>query len=328
MTFPAYQPTPHLWREILRKNFTQLDAIADFLELTPPQRLQLVRTRFSLNLPLRLAQKMAKGTLEDPLVRQFLPLAEELQLTDEFMVDPVGDVQCRREGKLLQKYEGRVLLVCTSACAMHCRFCFRQNFDYEVAHKLFNAEVEYIKKDPSIREVILSGGDPLSLSDELLADLLARLAEIPHVTRLRFHTRFQVGIPERIDQHFLKALAAFSRQLIFVLHVNHPVELDEDVIGSIRRLRAAGCILLHQGVLLKGVNDDLETLKKLCETLCDCGVMPYYLHQLDRVQGAAHFEVSEERGRELIQLLTSLLPGYAVPKYVREIAGKPSKILL
>jgi len=328
MACPLYKIEVSSWRLILRKNFTQLTALADFLELSATQREQLTLSSFSLNVPLRLAQKMAKGTLDDPLVRQFLPLKEEQIQDPHFVTDPVGDELCRKGPKLLHKYEGRVLLVCTSACAMHCRYCFRQNFSYEVSNKLFATELDLIREDPSIHEVILSGGDPLSLSDELLGDLLSQLASIPHVTRVRFHTRFQIGIPERIDESFLDILSKFPRQLIFVFHINHPNELDGEVIASIKALQRYGCMTLNQSVLLKGVNDDVQTLKSLCEALVDQGVLPYYLHQLDRVQGTAHFEVDEEAGRELIREVTKCLSGYAVPKYVREISGEPHKTTL
>jgi EF-P beta-lysylation protein EpmB len=325
MTLPRHKPEPSIWRTILRKNFTNLDAISDFLQLSQDERQKLAASHFTLNVPMRLACKMTKQTLDDPIARQFLPLIEEKNKDSHFVSDPVGDELCRKEPKLLHKYEGRVLIVCTSACAMHCRYCFRQNFSYDVSNKSFTAEITLIKNDSSIHEVILSGGDPLSLSDDLLGDLLEQLATIPHVRRVRFHTRFQIGIPERIDEGFLKTLARFPRQIIFVFQINHPKELDADVIASIKALQHQGCMTLNQAVLLKDVNDDVETLKELFETLVDQGVLPYYLHQLDRVQGTAHYEVSEDRGRELIHQLTKLLPGYAVPKYVREIAGEPNK---
>ncbi len=320
--------TCHTWRQVLRKNFTRLSDIADFLELNESQRNCLAPSHFAMNVPFRLAQKMAKGTLDDPLARQFLPFKEEGIRNPAFVSDPVGDQLCRKSPKLLHKYEGRVLLVCTSACAMHCRYCFRQNFDYDVSDKLFAAELQVIKNDPSIHEVILSGGDPLSLSDDLLEYLLKEINEMPHINRLRFHTRFPVGIPERIDEGFLAVLSKFKKQIIFVLHVNHVNELDQEVIASIKLLQRAGCLTLNQSVLLKDVNDDPQTLIALCETLSDHGILPYYLHQLDRVQGTAHYEVSEDKGLALIAEISKFLPGYAVPKYVREIAGLPNKHLL
>lgn len=320
---------PPKWRQILRTNFTQWEKLADYLELNEIQRNSILpKSRFPLNLPLRLAQKIPKGTLDDPILRQFLPTNQENQTVTSFVKDPVGDSICRREPKLLHKYEGRVLLVCTSACAMHCRYCFRQNFDYDVDDNTFAKELDVISKDKSIHEVILSGGDPLSLSDRTLRKLLEELAKMSHITRIRFHTRFPIGIPERIDEDFLSLLKNIPCQVLFIIHANHPRELDEEIITALKLIQKLGIMVLSQAVLLRGVNDDVSTLKSLCETLVDNGILPYYLHQLDRVEGAAHFEVPEERGHFLIKEIAKQLPGYAVPKYVREVSGEPSKKVL
>lgn len=328
MVLAQINPLP-AWKMALRSNFTRLDALANFLELSLDQRSQLLRhPPFSLNVPLRLAKKMKKGTLDDPLLRQFVPLTDELNRHPLFKADPIEDESFRCQKKLLHKYEGRALILCTSACAMHCRYCFRQNFSYEVEQKGFTDEIEAIRLDSSIHEVILSGGDPLSLSDEILDDLLQRLAAIPHVKRVRFHTRFPIGIPERIDQSFLNIIQDYPKQLYFVLHINHPNELDAELFQYLTQLRLAGCVLLNQAVLLKDVNDRVNIQMQLCEELIDQGVIPYYLHQLDRVQGATHFEVSEEEGRALMTELAKRLPGYGVPKYVREVAGEPNKTQL
>lgn len=317
------------WRLILRKNFTRVEALADYLELTALQRSQLlVKPDFILNVPLRLAQKMAKGTLDDPLVKQFLPTRQEQASHPLFVLDPVKDETFRREPKLLHKYQGRALLLCTSACAMHCRYCFRQNFSYDREDKTFLAELKAIREDDSIHEVILSGGDPLSLSDELLESLFLQLEEMDHVKRIRFHTRFPIGIPERIDESFLRLISASSKQFFFVIHCNHPRELDEDIFEHLRALQQLSCVLLNQAVLLKGINDTVSVQEELCELLVNRGIMPYYLHQLDRVQGTAHFEVEEAQGIQLIQDLTKRLSGYAIPRYVREIAGQPNKTSL
>lgn len=324
--FVLKQEQPAEWRLLLRKNFTHWDKLADFLELDFSQRAQIIqKSHFPLNLPLRLAEKVQKGTLNDPILKQFLPTVSEAEKAPGFVVDPVGDASCRQAPKLLHKYEGRVLLVTTSACAMHCRYCFRQNFEYETGERLFIKELELIANDPSIHEVILSGGDPLSLSDQVLDHLLQGICAISHVKRIRFHTRFPVGIPERIDEGLLEVFQRCPLQIWFVLHVNHPQELDNMLFLRIKSLQKLGIVVLNQSVLLKDVNDDEETLVELCETLANHGVLPYYLHQLDRVQGASHFEVSEERGMQLVDALTKRLSGYAVPKYVRETAGEPSK---
>lgn len=281
--------------------------------------------RFPLNLPIRLAQKIVKGTLDDPILRQFVPTVAEADEHPGFGCNPVGDVQSRKTSKLLKKYEGRALLICTSACAMHCRYCFRQHFSYDIADKLFKDELDVIRKDSTIHEVILSGGDPLSLSDRVLGELIKELAAFSHIRRIRFHSRFLVGIPERIDEAFLSIFDDIKQSLWFVIHANHPRELDEEVLEACARLRRRGFVMLNQAVLLRGVNDDVETLTALCETLADNGVLPYYLHQLDRAQGTGHFEVSENEGRQLVLGVQERLSGYAVPKYVREITGEPSK---
>lgn len=319
---------PALWRMILRKNFTRIDSFADFLELSVSQRAQLnLKSHFPLQVPFRLAQKMAKGTLDDPLVRQFLPTLEELEDHPGYVIDPVCDASFQQGGKLLQKYEGRVLLVCTSACAMHCRYCFRQNYDYE-SSKSFEEELSQIEQDLSIHEVILSGGDPLSLSDETLEQMLGRLAKFPHIRRIRFHTRFPIGIPERIDDSFLNLISSIPQQVYFVIHCNHPHELDQEILERLKLLQKIGCVILNQAVLLKGVNDHPSVLHQLAEQLSNHGILFYYLHQLDRVKGSAHFEVIDSKGKDLINMITKSLPGYAVPKFVREVAGEPNKTLL
>lgn len=328
MALLIHRSSLHLtWRKIFQQNFRDFGSLADFLQLTPSQRLEvLTDPNFPFNVPLRLAQKMEKGSLADPLVRQFIPLKSEVISTGGFIADPIGDCASKKSPKLLHKYKGRALLVCTGACAMHCRYCFRQHFDYEQEDKTFEEEINLIKLDSSIQEVILSGRDPLSLSDRILESLLEKLSAIPHIQRIRFHTRFIIGIPERVDEAFLSLLKAIPKQIIFVTHINHPREMDADVLQSIKNLKEIGIVLLNQSVLLKGVNDTFETLLELSEQLVNCGIMPYYLHQLDKVAGSAHFEVSEEIGKKLIQELNKSLPGYAVPKYVREVAGEPSKI--
>lgn len=314
------------WRQIQRQNFTNWEKLADFLELNESQKKEIFqKPRFILNLPMRLAQKIQKGTLDDPILKQFLPTQSEQTQASGFFSDPVQDITFRKGAKLLHKYEGRVLLVTTGACAMHCRYCFRQNFDYDVEDKTFHEELKAIEDDASIKEVILSGGDPLSLSNRQLQALLFQLKEISHVKRIRFHSRFPIGIPERIDDQFLEILEQLPQQVWFIIHCNHPNELDADVIFHLKKLQKIGVTLLNQSVLLKGVNDNFETLKKLCEGLADQGILPYYLHQLDRIQGAAHFEVSKEKGIELIEGLRKCLSGYAVPNYVQEIPGELSK---
>lgn len=317
-----------MWQSILKSNITTVDRLISFLELSELDKKKILRRpRFGINIPLRIARKMEKGTLNDPLVKQFVSLVEEEDEVPQFVDNPVGDCEAVAAPKLLHKYCGRSLILTTSACAMHCRFCFRKEFDYAVEAG-FEEELEKIGADPSVSEVILSGGDPLSLSDRKLGELLGRLNAMPHVERVRFHTRFIVGIPERVDAELLEALRRFEKTKVFVFHINHPRELDGDVLSAIDRLKEGKPVLFSQSVLLRGVNDSVDVLKCLFLKLIDCGVVPYYLHQLDRVRGAAHFEVPLEEGEQLIEEIRKVLPGYAIPSYVQEIAKMPYKMVI
>lgn len=317
------------WRQIQRQNFTCWKKLTAFLELDPVHLPEVLKeTHFPLNLPLRLAKKIQKNSWNDPILQQFIPQQKEKKSARGFMADAVGDVPAQKTSKLLQKYEGRALLLCSKACAMNCRFCFRQKYEYETEIKNFDIEIELIRQDPTLREIILSGGDPLSLSNETLSTLIESLDEIPHLTRLRFHTRFPIGIPERINEKFLSLLKKTRLQVYFIIHTNHASELDEEVLASMKKMQKLGIPVMSQTVLLKGVNDQVDVLKELFQKLVDHGITPYYLHQLDRVEGTAHFEVSVEDGQQLITELSSKLSGYAVPKYVREEAGKLSKTVL
>jgi lysine 2,3-aminomutase len=318
-----------LWQSILQTNFTSWFELSNYLELDANQQKSILqKPGFSLNLPRRLAQKIPKKTLNDPILRQFLPIVDEERISESFVNDAVGDLSAQCTPRLLQKYAGRALLVASSACAMHCRFFFRRNYTYDSGDKQFLEEIELIAQDSTLEELILSGGDPLSLSNSRLRELFSRLKDVPHLKRMRFHTRFPIGIPERIDAEFLAILAELPWQIWFVVHCNHLSEMDAEVFKALHQIQRLGIPVLNQAVLLKGVNDREEVLKELFGTLADCGIFAYYLHQLDRVSGAEHFEVSEERGHELMRYLEKTLPGYAVPKYVREVAGEPSKTAL
>lgn len=316
-----------LWRQLLKTNFVQWKKLANYLELSEEQCALIdSNANFPLNLPLRIAEKICKGTLHDPLLMQFLPSLHEKKSPLQFLEDPTCDTAHQRTSKLLQKYNGRALLICTSACAMHCRYCFRQNYPYETSQgHTFEKELKEIAADSSLTEIILSGGDPLSLSNEVLHNLLKQFSEISHIQRVRFHTRFPIGIPERIDADFLKMLEMSHKQIWFVIHANHPAEFDEDIWAALKEIRKLAIPVMSQTVLLQGVNDNVDTLKKLFEDLVDHGVVPYYLHQLDQVKGAAHFDVMPAKGRWLIQEVRKQLSGYAVPLYVQEISGQFNK---
>jgi EF-P beta-lysylation protein EpmB len=317
------------WRQIQRQNFTSWEKLISFLELDRVHELDILKApHFPLNLPFRLAQKIQKNYMSDPILKQFLPLQKELETPLGFTNDPVGDSPARKAGKLLHKYQGRALLLCTSSCAMNCRFCFRQNFDYETEIKNFDQELAWIGNDSSLSEIILSGGDPLSLSNTTLEELTEKLGAIPHLKRLRFHTRFPIGIPERIDEGFLQILRETRLQIFFVVHINHVRELDSDIYSALKKVQKLGIPVLTSTVLLRGVNDQTSILKELFETLANHGILPYYLNQLDRVMGTAHFEVPETEGKELLAQVARSLSGYAVPKYVKEEIGRPSKMVI
>lgn len=321
--------TVPLWREIQRQNFTKVRDLAHFLQLSESQIQELDETpAFVLNVPQRLAKKMQKGTLDDPLFKQFVPLKKERLEAPGYLLDPVADMQAKRQAKLLHKYEGRALVITTSACAMHCRYCFRKNFPYETKTQTFEKELEILENDTTIQEVLLSGGDPLSLSDLSLEALLTSLSRIRHVKRVRFHTRFIMGIPERITDGFLALLQDYPKQIWFVIHANAACEFDADIWQALKKIQKLGIPVLCQSVLLKGVNDHPDALVELSSVLIDHGITPYYLHQLDPVQGSQHFEVSENEGLKIIAEAQKKLPGYGVPKYVREDAGEPSKTIL
>lgn len=275
--------------------------------------------------------RIQPGNPHDPLLRQILPVAEELHTFPGDSADPVGDTAATLRPGLLQKYRSRVLMVTTGACAVHCRYCFRRHFPYSESPRGVEAwepALGEIQANSTVDEVILSGGDPLTLVDGQLAELASRLAQIPHLRRLRLHTRLPIMIPERVNDELLAWLTGTRLQPIVVVHANHPAEIDASVGEGLTRLAEAGILLLNQAVLLRGVNDSVEVLAQLSERLLDHRVIPYYLHQLDRVRGAGHFEVPIERGRELIDQLRIQLPGYAVPRYVQEVAGAPNKIVL
>jgi len=286
--------------------------------------------QFSLRVPAAWLSRIEAGKLDDPLLRQILPSAEELQQSTDFSTDPVGDSNARPCPGLLHKYQGRVLLIASGTCAIHCRYCFRRHYPYADDNLLTQlpTALKYIQADPSIHEVILSGGDPLSLSNARLTSLIQQIQSIPHVKRLRIHSRTPIALPERIDDGFIKLLNNIKLQIVMVVHCNHSNELDDAVLEALGALRQTGLTLLNQSVLLKGVNDDVDSLAQLSEQLFLAGVLAYYLHQLDKVEGAQHFEVSDKDAIALHDALRQRLPGYLLPELVREQSGARSKIPL
>ncbi len=285
---------------------------------------------FALLVPRPYVARITPGNPADPLLLQVLPRLEEQAEVPGFRPDPL-DEAAMPHPSLLSKYRGRSLIVATGACGVHCRFCFRRHFPFDSAMRendSWGPSLERIAADTGLSEVILSGGDPLCLPDAALARLARRLADIPHLTRLRVHTRLPVAIPARVTDELLSWLRGTRLSPILVVHVNHPREIDRALATALSRLVDGGVPVLSQSVLLAGVNDEAEVLEGLFRRLVDLRVMPYYLHQLDRVAGAAHFEVPEPAGRELIAALRRRLPGYAVPRYVRETPGGACKDVL
>lgn len=328
----AARHTPRWQRQLAEAVRDPAELIA-LLELDPgllPAARAAAR-QFELRVPRPFLARMAPGDPHDPLLRQVLPLAEELQQVPGFGPDPVGDLHAMPAPGLLHKYHGRVLAIATGACAVHCRYCFRRAFPYaggQATGARWQRLLDYVDDHPEVDEVILSGGDPLSLADPRLQTLVRDIESIAHVKRLRLHTRLPVVIPARITDELVQLLAATRLQAVLVLHCNHGHELAPALTDGLARLRSVGVTLLNQAVLLRGVNDDVETLRKLSETLFDAAVLPYYLHLLDPVQGAAHFDVDESRAALLMNGLRAVLPGYLVPRLVREVPGADSKTML
>ena len=284
---------------------------------------------FPLRVPPGFASLIRKGDLDDPLLRQVLPLGEELQEQAGFVEDPVGDRAALSVPGVMEKYRGRTLLVTTGACAIHCRYCFRRHFPYAGNNSQGNWQLALDRlRETETAEVVLSGGDPLALSNTRLRCLLEGLSNLPCLKRIRFHSRFPIVLPERVDEGLLHLLRKQEKKLLMVVHCNHAQELGDGARLALGRLRDAGCLLFNQSVLLRGVNADAGVLAELCEALFDAGVLPYYLHRLDPVRGAAHFEVPDDEALRLHLRLLELIPGYMAPRLVTEIAGAGSKIPL
>ena len=283
---------------------------------------------FALRVPRGFIARMRRGDRDDPLLRQVLPLVDELRTVPGFDLDAVGDGAAKAARGVIHKYNGRALLVATGSCAINCRYCFRRHFPYAeetAAAGGWADAVATIAADPGITEVILSGGDPLSLATRKLQDLTDLLREVPHVQRLRIHSRLPVVLPERVDEELQAWLRGLPWPVAIVVHANHANEFDATVDAAMAALRGTGASLLNQAVLLAGVNDSVDALAGLCERGFEAGGLPYYLHQLDRVAGTAHFEVDDDRARALHAALVARLPGYLVPRLVREVAGDAAK---
>ncbi len=323
---PEHRPE---WQSLLARAVKSTDELLRLLEIDPVRlKIQPLANDFPLRVPRGFVKRMARGAIHDPLLRQVLPVSEETQQIKGFCHDPLAEIAAMPSPGLLHKYRGRALLTVTGACAVHCRYCFRRHFPYSDANPAtehLEQSIRYLAQHPDIGEIILSGGDPLSLTDNRLQALCERLSALPQLHTLRIHTRLPVVLPERVDAGLLDWISAQQMKIVMVLHCNHANEIDAEVRAAMQRLAQARVTLLNQSVLLRGVNDSVEALVRLSETLFAAGILPYYLHMLDRVQGAAHFAVSAARAGELIARVRASLPGYLVPGLVQEIPGAHSK---
>ena len=321
---------PVRWQQALRAAVRDPRELLDLLGLDrlAPRLSDEAMVQFPLRVPRGFVARMRRGDPRDPLLRQVLPLDDEMRPMPGFGLDAVGDGAAKTAPGVIQKYRGRALLVATGSCAIHCRYCFRRHFPYAeetAARDGWREAVDLIRQDASIEEVLLSGGDPLSLSNGKLAELTGALADIPHLRRLRIHSRLPIVVPERVDDGLMGWLSTLPWPVTLVVHANHANEFDGTVDAALGRLRAAGVHLLNQAVLLRGVNDSVDALGALSERGFAAGVLPYYLHQLDRVAGVAHFEVDDAHARALHAGLAARLSGYLVPRLVREIPGDTGK---
>lgn len=328
---PEILDSPH-WQHSLRDAVRDVHELLEILQLDPLDAnwVQPGADEFPILVPRKFISRMRKGDPNDPLLRQVLPARDELEEHLGFTKDPLQEISLAKAG-FIEKYPSRALIITTSACPVHCRYCFRRHFPYETqlaSRNHWASTLAALKSSTAIREVILSGGDPLSLSNRRLRELVAELETIASVTTVRIHSRFPIVLPERVDRGLLALLEQTRLKTVLVVHCNHANEIDEAVRSALQQVSATGTLLLNQSVLLRGVNDDVGCLESLSYRLFDSGVLPYYLHQLDRVAGAAHFQVEDSKAVKLIADLRKRVPGYLVPKLVQEVPGELSKIPL
>ncbi|MBY6211768.1 EF-P beta-lysylation protein EpmB [Microbulbifer agarilyticus] len=321
---------PRRWQEEMSDLVRDPQELLELLQLDAEQLPQLsaASATFELRVPRPFLSRIRPGDPEDPLLLQVLPTAAELQPSPGYNDDPLEEANANPVPGVVHKYKGRLLLIAAGQCAVNCRYCFRRAFPYADNHlnrQQWQQALDYIRAQQDLREVILSGGDPLVMSDRQLAWLAEQLQQIPQLDKLRIHTRLPIVAPSRVNEELLGWFTHSRLKPVLVLHCNHANEIDDEVAAALGRLRAAGVTLLNQAVLLKNVNDSADTLAELSEKLFANGVLPYYLHQLDHVQGAAHFEVTDTRARALVESVRQRLPGYLVPRLVREIPAEKSK---
>ena len=324
----AFLPQGRDWKLVLSESFRDPLQLLEYCEIDPSKAGFTGKHDFALRVTRYFASLIEKGNALDPLLLQVLPDAREFRFSDGYSEDAVGDQQAMPVPGLIHKYHGRVLLTLTGACAIHCRYCFRRHFPYSESSVDYNMNgqvMSYLSENPEVSEVILSGGDPLMVSDQKLARLISMLNRIPHIRVLRFHSRLLSVLPERVTENFLETLRQFSGRIVFVTHINHPKEISGHNQAAFRLLDQQGYRLFNQSVLLKRVNDNPQTLIELSNSLFTSHISPYYLHRLDKVQGAAHFDLSMQDACRIYKELRDHLPGYLLPALVEEVPGQASK---
>ncbi len=325
-------PETESWKTALSQAVTHPKQLLERLQLDSTlldEAMQQAASHFRVFATESYLKRIEVGNIHDPLLQQILPLGKELEHHAHFSLDPLQEKQANVLPGLLHKYHGRALLITNGHCAINCRFCFRRNFPYQENHfNTFNktAIFDYLASDTSIEELILSGGDPLLLNDNTLREIIENTEAITHIKRLRIHSRVPIVLPERITEPLMHLLRNNRLSVIVVLHCNHAQEIDTAVEQAIQKLRSTCHTLLNQSVLLKGVNDSADTQIALQKRLFECGVQPYYLHLLDKVQGTAHFDLEEEHAKAIYREMEARLPGYLLPKLVREVAGIGHKL--
>ncbi|WP_338803759.1 EF-P beta-lysylation protein EpmB [Xenorhabdus griffiniae] len=323
-------PVREVWLQQLADVITDPNELLQLLSLNTHTKLREgneAKRLFPLRVPRAFVTRMKKGDPRDPLLLQVLTSREEFAISPGFTPDPLDEQRSVVPG-LLHKYHNRALLLVKGGCAVNCRYCFRRHFPYEDNKGNKNnwlLALDYIEQHPELDEIIFSGGDPLMAKDHELDWLISRLASIPHIKRLRIHTRLPVVIPDRITLSLCNRLAQTRLQVIMVTHINHANEIDNAFRTSMMRLKQAGVTLLNQSVMLRDVNNNADTLADLSNALFDAGILPYYIHVLDKVQGAAHFLVDDEEAKAIMRELLTKVSGYLVPSLTREIGGEPSK---
>lgn len=327
-TTTASSATP-LWQQQLNQAISDPRKLVEAMNLDSQAFSEHIKARrlFAMRVPTPFVDKMKRGDKNDPLFKQVMPDCDEFLSPKGFTTDPLGEQQAAIPG-LLHKYKTRVLIVFRGGCAINCRYCFRRHFpygDHNINKQKLNDIIDYVKQNPQINEIILSGGDPLMAKDQHIQWFFDAISHIDNITRVRIHTRLPVVIPARITQSLTEIFANSNKRVIMVLHINHPNEIDQTLIDALKPLSNAKVTLLNQAVLLKDINDEVQTQVDLSERLFDANILPYYLHVLDRVSGASHFEVSEDKAKALMREMIKVLPGFLMPKLTREIAEQPSK---